>query len=79
MIIMSIHILIQTKTKKNMKNTFLPWIAQQKEQINWKCLSLNTNAISILEDNLEKIDWSRLSSNNNAIPISEKNLDKVDR
>jgi len=41
-------------------------------------LSLNPNAIPILEKNLDKVDWRYLSLNPNAIPILEKNLDKVD-
>ena len=33
------------------------WIPYDK--INWKILSSNSNAISLLENNLDKIDWSR--------------------
>jgi hypothetical protein len=45
--------------------------------LDWKMLSRNPNAISILEKNLDKVNWEILSSNPNAIHILEKNLDKV--
>ena len=54
----------------------LPWIDERK--LNWKELSANPNAISILELNQEKIDWSRLSSNPNAIHLLKENTDKID-
>jgi hypothetical protein len=41
-------------------------------------LSINSNAIQILEKNIEKINWTMLSYNFNAIHILEKNMDKVD-
>ena len=44
---------------------------------NWGYLSMNPNAIHILEKNLDKVDWSYLSKNPNAIHILEKNLEKV--
>ena len=47
------------------------------EKLNWKMLSLNPNAIHIIENNLDKVDWDWLSRNPNAIHILEKNLDKV--
>jgi len=51
------------------------WIPNDK--LDWKMLSRNPNAISILEKNLDKVNWEILSSNPNAIHILEKNLDKV--
>lgn len=44
----------------------------------WKALSSNKNAISLLEKNIDKIDWEQLSSNTNAISLLEKNIDKID-
>jgi hypothetical protein len=38
-----------------------------KYENNWKNLSLNPNAISILESNIYIIDWDNLSLNPNAI------------
>ena len=55
----------------------LNFIAEGKE-VNWKWLSLNPNAIHLLEKNLDKVDWDLLSSNENAIHILKKNIDKVD-
>ena len=46
--------------------------------IDWRVLSNNPNAISILEENINKIYWDVLSLNENAIRILEKNLDKID-
>jgi hypothetical protein len=43
----------------------------------WKQLSLNENAIDILERNLEKIDWYNLSINENSISIFENHKDKI--
>ena len=53
-----------------MKTTFLPWIDKQREKINWETLSLNINAISILEDNLDKIHWRLLSLNKGRMEIN---------
>jgi hypothetical protein len=41
-------------------------------------LSLNPNAITILEKNVDKINWMRLSANPNAIRIFEQHPDKVE-
>ena len=43
----------------------------------WHRLSLNPNAISLLEKYPDKIDWGCLSSNPNAIHLLEKNIDKI--
>ena len=51
------------------------WIDTNK--IRWSLLSLNPNAIHLLEKNVDKIDWNRLSSNPNAIHLLEKNVDKI--
>ena len=48
-----------------------------EDKINWEQLSLNKNAINILEQNLDKIDWSYLSQNPNAIHLLEQNQDKI--
>jgi len=47
------------------------------DDLDWSFLSLNTNAISLLEKNQDKIDWSYLSENPNAINLLEKNKDKI--
>ena len=44
----------------------------------WNELSINPNAIPILEQNLDQINWENLSMNPYAIHILEKNLDKID-
>ena len=41
-------------------------------------LSLNPNAIRLLEQNPYKIDWLALSENQNAIHLLEQNVDKID-
>jgi hypothetical protein len=46
-------------------------------KIRWDGLSLNPNAIHILEVNQDKIDWENLSGNPNAIHILEANQDKI--
>ena len=43
--------------------------------ISWRILSMNINAIPILEENLDKVNWLILSRNEHAIHILEKNLD----
>ena len=35
------------------------------DKINWNCLSLNPNAISLLKENQNKIDWFNFSQNPN--------------
>ncbi len=48
------------------------------DKIVWKALSLNPNAIYILEKNLNKVDWICLSQNSNAIHLITKlNYDKM--
>jgi hypothetical protein len=46
-------------------------------KVDWWGLSMNTNAIHLLEKNLDEVDWRALSTNPNAIPILEKNLNRV--
>jgi hypothetical protein len=48
------------------------------DKLNWINLSLNPNAIKLLENNPEKIDWCNLSLNPNAIKLLEKNQDKIE-
>lgn len=45
--------------------------------LDWNCLSMNSNAINILEKNVDKINWGCLSLNENAISILEANQDKI--
>ena len=54
----------------------LDWINIDK--LDWELLSLNPNAIYLLEKNPDKIDWECLSTNLNAILLLEKNQDKID-
>ena len=46
--------------------------------INKILLSLNSNAIHLLEDNNDKINWYYLSMNKNAYNILEGNIEKID-
>jgi len=48
-----------------------------QDKIDWSILSLNPNAIQLLEQQPDKIDWNMLSSNPNAIHLLEQNLDKI--
>ena len=48
------------------------------DNLKWTELSINENAIHILENNLDKVNWYWLSRNKNAIHILENNLDKVE-
>ena len=43
----------------------------------WCHISLNPNAISLLEKYPDKIEWDMLSENPNAIHLLEKNKDKI--
>ena len=52
------------------------WIDQTK--LLGSYLSMNSNAIPILEQNPDKIDWFWLSLNPNAIHLLEQNPDKID-
>ena len=47
------------------------------KNIDWRILSQNPNAISLLEQNMDKIDWYHLSFNPNAIHLLEKNSNKI--
>ena len=48
------------------------------DKVDWCNLSLNDNAIEILENNKDKINWYYLSLNPNAINLIKNNLDKID-
>ena len=48
-----------------------------QDKIDWKRLSRNPNAISLLLLNQDKIDWMELSRNRNAISILALNEDKI--
>jgi hypothetical protein len=47
-------------------------------KINWSNLSLNPNAIDLLQANPHMINWKKLSANPNAITLLEHNKDKID-
>ena len=61
-------------TKRKMK--LLDWIDLNK--LEWRSLSVNNNAIDLLEDNQYKINWMNLSRNDNAIHLLEANQDKIE-
>ena len=46
--------------------------------ISWDFLSLNTNAIFLIEENLDKINWKLLSLNPNAVHILARNKEMID-
>jgi hypothetical protein len=48
------------------------------DEIDWRMLSYNVNAINILSKYIDKIDWSVLSCNYNALLILKYNFDKID-
>ena len=52
------------------------WIPLNK--LEWNRLSVNPNAIHLLEQNMDKIYWHCLSKNPNAIHLLEQNIDKID-
>ena len=54
----------------------LDWVDLNK--LDWERLSLNENAIHLLEQNPDKINWDILSINPNAIHLLEQNQDKID-
>ncbi len=58
-----------------MKYKLCDWISE--ERLHWHGLSLNPNAISLLEQNPEKIVWSLLTENPNAMSLLEKNPEKI--
>ena len=45
--------------------------------INFTCLSLNSNALDLLEQHFNEIFWYNLSLNSDAIHLLEQNLDKI--
>ena len=51
------------------------WI--DPSRLEWFELSMNPNAIQLLEKNLDNIDWYGLSMNPNAVHILEQNPDKI--
>ena len=54
------------------KYVLLDWI--DKDKLNWNMLSLNPNAIDLLEENYDKINWENLCSNPNAIKILKERI-----
>ena len=54
------------------KYVLLDWI--DKNKLNWNMLSLNPNAIDLLEEHYDNIDWENLSQNPNAIKILKKRI-----
>src|SRR6056300_158088 len=54
------------------KYVLLDWIDENK--LNWNMLSLNPNAIDLLEEHYDNIDWENLSQNPNAIKILKERI-----
>ena len=54
------------------KYVLLHWIDTNK--LNWNMLSLNPNAIDLLEEHYDNIDWENLSQNSNAIKILKERI-----
>jgi hypothetical protein len=57
------------------KYVLLDWI--DKGKLDWMSLSVNPNAIDLLEENYNEIDWNWLSINPNAIDLLKENYDKI--
>jgi hypothetical protein len=62
-----------------------PLVQQHISKLSWLMVSINPNAISILEKKLDEISWNMsfieqafLSSNPGAVHLLEKRLDKID-
>jgi len=54
------------------KYVLLDWIDENK--LNWNMLSLNPNAVDLLEEHYDNIDWENLSQNPNAIKILKERI-----
>ncbi len=63
--------------KSNYSNIYKLKSFIDEDKINWRWLSVNPNAIHLLEANQDKIDWDGLSVNPNAIHLLEANQDKI--
>lgn len=57
--------------------TFKKQTITQLNTLKWHSLSLNSNAVQIMQANVDIADWYWLSSNPRSIHILEKNYDKV--
>ena len=57
------------------KYKFLNWVNANK--INWEFLSMNKNAIDLLEANPNKINWQMLSRNLNIFEINYEYYEKT--
>ena len=69
---------IKITRPSRMRQRLLPWIVKHIERnLVWCNLSLNPNAITLLETNQHKIQWFNLSHNSNAIELLEANQDKI--
>ena len=66
---------IITKYIQKPRYELLEWVDIKK--LDWEYLSINPNAISLLEANQDKINWHLLSGNPNAIALLEANQDKI--
>ncbi len=60
------------RQKKSLSSTYII-----KNNSYWIKMSINPEAIQIIEQNLDKVDWTGLSLNSAANHILEKNLDKI--
>lgn len=59
------------------KASAVPLLEKKKYRINWKSLSINTEASHLMKYNLDKIDWDDIAYNIGAIPLIEKNLHRL--
>lgn len=64
------------KVRKHLNNYYTQ-LKQLKTYINWNFLSLNENAISILQKYPHKINWEMLVYNKKSLCIWNNNIDKI--
>ena len=72
------HIIVEKyKTIFKLKYVLKDWIQEGLDDLDWKGLSGNPNAIDLLKANPKKIDWDSLSENPNAIELLKDNPKKI--
>ena len=55
-----------------MEYVLITWLVRFLTRLDWSELSRNSNAVSLLENNLDKIDWTELSRNSEAASLLGK-------
>jgi hypothetical protein len=53
--------------QSHLYSKLIPFVEENQDKIDWKNLSRNVDAISLLEQNQDKIDWRWLSRNPNYV------------